>query len=78
MKTSTIPALKVEPKFRHAVESILHQGEMLSNYMNIVFISVLFLFTKKIKFTYLINLIFFISENVQLNREKVRLCIMRL
>lgn len=33
MKTSTIPALRVEPKLRKAVESVLSDGETLSSFV---------------------------------------------
>lgn len=33
MKTATIPALRVEPKLRDAVEEVLAEGETLSSFM---------------------------------------------
>lgn len=33
MKTSTIPALRVEPQLREAVESVLSDGETLSSFV---------------------------------------------
>ncbi len=33
MKTATIPSLRVEPEFREAVESVLHDGESLSGFV---------------------------------------------
>jgi hypothetical protein len=33
MKTSTIPAIRVEPELRQAAEKILHEGETLSSFM---------------------------------------------
>ncbi|MBD8526662.1 YlcI/YnfO family protein [Pseudomarimonas arenosa] len=33
MKTSTIPALRVEPELREAAESMLREGETLSSFM---------------------------------------------
>lgn len=33
MKTSTIPALRVEPQLRKAVESVLSDGETLSSFV---------------------------------------------
>lgn len=33
MKTATIPALRVEPKLREAVESVLNDGETLSSFV---------------------------------------------
>ena len=33
MKSATIPSLRVEPELRHAVETALHNGETMSNFM---------------------------------------------
>ena len=33
MKTATLPPLRVEPKLRHAAESVLREGESLSGLM---------------------------------------------
>ena len=33
MKTATLPSLRVEPKLRKAAESVLHEGESLSSFM---------------------------------------------
>lgn len=33
MKTSTIPSLRVEPKLRHAAESVLRNNESLSSFV---------------------------------------------
>ncbi len=33
MKTATIPALRVEPKLREAAQSVLSDGETLSNFV---------------------------------------------
>jgi len=33
MKSSTIPSLRVEPNLRNAVESVLREGETISNFM---------------------------------------------
>jgi hypothetical protein len=33
MKTSTIPAIRVEPELRQAAEKILNEGETLSSFM---------------------------------------------
>lgn len=33
MKTATIPALRVEPKLREAVQSVLSDGETLSSFV---------------------------------------------
>lgn len=33
MKTATIPALRVEPKLRDAVEEVLAEGETLSSFV---------------------------------------------
>ncbi|RUL72927.1 YlcI/YnfO family protein [Dyella choica] len=33
MKTATIPSLRVDPALREAAESVLHEGESLSSFM---------------------------------------------
>lgn len=33
MKTATIPSLRVDPELRHAAESVLQDGESLSNFV---------------------------------------------
>jgi predicted transcriptional regulator len=33
MKTATLPPLRVEPELRKAAESVLHEGESLSSFM---------------------------------------------
>jgi predicted transcriptional regulator len=33
MKTATIPSLRVDPELRAAAESVLHEGETLSGFM---------------------------------------------
>jgi hypothetical protein len=33
MKTATLPSLRVEPELRKAAESVLHEGESLSSFM---------------------------------------------
>lgn len=33
MKSSTIPSLRVTPQFRHDAESVLHEGESLSAFV---------------------------------------------
>lgn len=33
MKTATIPSLRVEPELRQAAESLLHEGESLSSFV---------------------------------------------
>lgn len=33
MKTATIPSLRVEPALREAAESVLHEGETLSGFV---------------------------------------------
>ena len=33
MKSSTIPSLRVTPQFRHEAESVLHEGESLSAFV---------------------------------------------
>lgn len=33
MKTATIPSLRVAPEFRQAAESVLHDGETLSGFV---------------------------------------------
>lgn len=33
MKTATLPPLRVAPELRQAAESVLHEGESLSNFM---------------------------------------------
>lgn len=33
MKTSTIPSIRVEPELRHAAESVLHNNESLSSFV---------------------------------------------
>ena len=33
MKTATLPSLRVAPELRHAAESVLHEGESLSSFM---------------------------------------------
>lgn len=33
MKTATIPSLRVTPELRDAAESVLHEGETLSNFV---------------------------------------------
>lgn len=33
MKTASIPSLRVEPDLRRAVESVLHEGESLSSFV---------------------------------------------
>jgi predicted transcriptional regulator len=33
MKSATIPSLRVEPELRQAAESVLREGETLSNFM---------------------------------------------
>jgi predicted transcriptional regulator len=33
MKTATLPSLRVEPRLRKAAESVLHEGESLSSFM---------------------------------------------
>lgn len=33
MKTATIPSLRVDPEMRRSVESVLHEGESLSGFV---------------------------------------------
>ena len=33
MKSATLPSIRVEPEFRTAVESLLHEGESLSQFV---------------------------------------------
>jgi Arc/MetJ-type ribon-helix-helix transcriptional regulator len=33
MKSATLPSIRVEPEFRSAVESLLHEGESLSQFV---------------------------------------------
>jgi hypothetical protein len=33
MKTASLPSLRVEPELRRAAESVLHEGESLSSFM---------------------------------------------
>lgn len=33
MKTATLPSLRVDPELRQAAESVLHEGESLSSFM---------------------------------------------
>lgn len=33
MKTATLPSLRVDPELREAAESVLHEGESLSSFM---------------------------------------------
>lgn len=33
MKSATLPSIRVEPEFRTAVESLLHEGETLSQFV---------------------------------------------
>jgi predicted transcriptional regulator len=33
MKTATLPSLRVDPELRQAAESVLHEGETLSSFM---------------------------------------------
>jgi len=33
MKTASMPSLRVDPELRHDVESVLHEGETLSSFM---------------------------------------------
>ncbi len=33
MKSATLPSIRVEPEFRTAVESLLHEGESLSQFL---------------------------------------------
>ena len=33
MKTATLPSIRVEPEFRHAVESMLHNAETLTEFV---------------------------------------------
>lgn len=33
MKTATIPSLRVDPELRRSVESVLHEGESLSGFV---------------------------------------------
>ena len=33
MKSATLPSIRIEPEFRKAVESLLHEGESLSQFV---------------------------------------------